>query len=122
MLINTVANLLPTIEQLVIGNINKRGAVHAVDSLSLLAHESMFPAALNFLIRKFPPLPIEEGMNESELCSRYVDSFLSGFFDDPDAGVYLHCTNETILETKKHKSQDSLPPVMCIIAKSHGVK
>ncbi|KAL7317067.1 hypothetical protein PS15m_003469 [Mucor circinelloides] len=81
--VNTVANMLVT------GNINRKGAVHAIDSLSLSAHESMFAAALCSLIRKLPSLAIEEDMNESELCSRFVDPFLSGLFDDPDAGVYL---------------------------------
>ncbi|KAL7331251.1 hypothetical protein PS15p_203471 [Mucor circinelloides] len=80
--VNTVANMLVT------GNINRKGAVHAIDSLSLSAHESMFAAALCSLIRKLPSLAIEEDMNESELCSRFVDPFLSGLFDDPDAGSY----------------------------------
>ncbi|KAG0754699.1 hypothetical protein G6F57_006219 [Rhizopus arrhizus] len=64
---------------------------------------------------------IEEDMNESELCSRFVDPFLSGLFDDPNAGVYLRWTNETTLETKKHGNQDGLRPDMCI-TKSYGVK
>ncbi|KAG1038861.1 hypothetical protein G6F43_012620 [Rhizopus delemar] len=119
--VNTVANMLATIDQLITGNINRKGAVHAIDSLSLSAHESMFAAALCSLIRKLPPLAIEEDMNESELCSRFVDPFLSGLFDNPDAGVYLRWTNETTLETKKHGNQDGLRPDMCI-TKSYGVK
>ncbi|KAI8375948.1 uncharacterized protein BYT42DRAFT_498970 [Radiomyces spectabilis] len=66
------------------------------------------------LIRKLPPLPIEEDVNESELCSRFVEPFLSGLFDDQDAGVYLRWTNETRLETKKYGHQDGLSPDLCI--------
>ncbi|KAL7333641.1 hypothetical protein PS15p_202512 [Mucor circinelloides] len=64
--VNTVANMLATIDQLVTGNINRKDAVRAIDSLSLSAHEPMFAVALCSLIRKLPPLVIEEDMSESE--------------------------------------------------------
>ncbi|CEI96017.1 hypothetical protein RMCBS344292_10188 [Rhizopus microsporus] len=52
------------------------------------------------MILKLPFVALEEDMNEIELCSRFVDLFLTGLFDDPDNGVYLHWTDETILKAK----------------------
>ncbi|KAG0168491.1 hypothetical protein DFQ29_010133 [Apophysomyces sp. BC1021] len=100
--VNTVADMLAAIDKLLTGARNRKDVVKAIDSLSLSVHESMFAEVLRSLIRKLPPLPIEENVNESELCSRFVDPFLSGLLDDPDAGVYLRCTNEMTLEAKKH--------------------
>lgn len=52
------------------------------------------------MILKLPFVALEEDMNEIELCSRFVDLFLTGFFDDPDNGVYLRWTDEATLKAK----------------------
>ncbi|KAI8365239.1 uncharacterized protein BYT42DRAFT_157492 [Radiomyces spectabilis] len=56
-----------------------------------------------------------------ELCSRYVDPFLGGIFDEPDEGVFLRWTNETTLEAKKQQSLLSWQPDICI-TRLRGVK
>ncbi|ORE06892.1 hypothetical protein BCV72DRAFT_256114 [Rhizopus microsporus var. microsporus] len=64
--------------------------------------------SLNALITKLPLVSIEEDVNESEPCTRFVDPFLSGLFDDPD--------NEVI-----HPDFSNRRPDLCI-TKSCGVK
>lgn len=44
--------------------------------------------------------PMDEDANEIELCSRFIDSFLTDLFDDPEQGIYLRWTNDVTLEAK----------------------
>lgn len=42
------------------------------------------------IIAKIASIPIMETVKEeSKLCSRYLDPFPCGLFDDPDAGVFF---------------------------------
>ncbi|CEP20080.1 hypothetical protein [Parasitella parasitica] len=117
--VDSVANILARIVSL--RDDAQKDAIKAINALSLSVHESKFAEALCSLIRKLPPLLIEEDANESELCSRFVEPFLSGLFDDPDAGVYVRWTNEMTLEAKKYGLQESLRPDLCI-TECYGVK
>ncbi|KAI9478237.1 MAG: hypothetical protein EXX96DRAFT_619173 [Benjaminiella poitrasii] len=52
-------------------------------------------------VSKLLPVSLDEDINEAELCSRFVDPFLSSLFDDPNQGMYLLWTNESTLEAKQ---------------------
>ncbi|EPB89476.1 hypothetical protein HMPREF1544_03707 [Mucor circinelloides 1006PhL] len=51
--------------------------------------------------KDLPSVPLKEDLNERELCSRFIDPFLSGLFDNPNQGIYLRWTNESTLEVKQ---------------------
>ncbi|EPB82406.1 hypothetical protein HMPREF1544_10864 [Mucor circinelloides 1006PhL] len=80
-----------------------------------------FAKAIAELVKKLPRVSIAEESNEMGLCSRYVDPFLCGIFDEPDEGVFLRWTNETTLEAKKQQSLLSWRPDICITS-LQGIK
>ncbi|KAG1073120.1 hypothetical protein G6F42_025844 [Rhizopus arrhizus] len=55
-----------------------------------------------------------------ELCSRFIDPFLAGLFDDPDNSIYLRWLDETTLEAKAKEASSSRPDLS--VTKSLGVK
>ncbi|CAO0797164.1 unnamed protein product [Mucor circinelloides] len=55
-----------------------------------------------------------------ELCSRFIDPFLAGLFDDPDNSIYLRWLDETTLEAKAKEASSSQPDLS--VTKSLGVK
>ncbi|KAI8388926.1 uncharacterized protein BYT42DRAFT_492138 [Radiomyces spectabilis] len=113
-------SLLAIVDDLLTKKINRGQANNKMDSLSLKVNHHKFARALGQLITKLPNQPMEEDFGEAELCSRFVEPFLSGLFDDPDNGVYLRWTNEATLETKFMFKSNGRPD-LCI-TKSCGVK
>ncbi|KAG1110265.1 hypothetical protein G6F42_015390 [Rhizopus arrhizus] len=89
--------------------------------LDLATNEYKFAKAIAELVKKLPRVSIAEESNEMGLCSRYVDPFLCGIFDEPDEGVFLRWTNETTLEAKKQQSLLSWRPDICITS-LQGIK
>lgn len=57
---------------------------------------------------------------QTELCSRFVEPFVSGLFDDPDNNTYIRWTNESTLEVKSMCEFRGRPDVC--ITKACGVK
>lgn len=49
-------------------------------------------------LHKLSFVPLKEDLTVCELCSRFIDPFLSGLFDNPNQGIYLRWTNESTLE------------------------
>ncbi|ORX51918.1 hypothetical protein DM01DRAFT_1336912 [Hesseltinella vesiculosa] len=82
-------------------SISRVGAVIRLKSLTLQAQEKKLAKAFAGMISKLPFVALDEDMHEMERCSRFVDPFLSGLFDDPDNGVYLRWTDETTLTATK---------------------
>ncbi|KAG0167271.1 hypothetical protein DFQ29_000540, partial [Apophysomyces sp. BC1021] len=80
-----------------------------------------FFKAIAELIKKLSRVSLTENSNEIEFCSRFVDPFLSGLFDDPDQDIFLRWTNETTLQAKNEQSLLSWRPDLCI-ARLRGVK
>ncbi|KAG1438715.1 hypothetical protein G6F56_012546 [Rhizopus delemar] len=80
-----------------------------------------FAKAIAELIKKLPRMSLAEDSNEMELCSRFVDPFLSGLFDDPDQNIFLRWTNETTLEAKNEQSLLNWRPDLCV-TRLQGVK
>lgn len=119
--LNTVTNMLAIIDNLLTKTINQEQAEINFKSLSLSSYEHKFVKALSALVTKLPLVSIEEDLNESELCTRFVDPFLSGLFDDLDNGMYLRWTNETTFEARIRPDLSNQRPDLCI-TKSCGVK
>jgi hypothetical protein len=90
-------------------------------ALALEKNEFKFVKALSALVARLPRFAMEEDINETELCMRFVDPFLTGLSDHPDNGVYLRWTNKTTLEAKQNDGCTDRRPDMCI-TKSCGVK
>lgn len=80
-----------------------------------------FAKAIAELIKKLLRLSLAEDSNEMEFCSRFVDPFLSGLFDDPDQNIFLRYSNETTLEAKNEQSLLNWRPDLCI-TRLQGVK
>ncbi|ORE05481.1 hypothetical protein BCV72DRAFT_331061 [Rhizopus microsporus var. microsporus] len=72
--------MLAIIDNLWTKTINREQAETSFKPLSLSSYEHKFVKALSALIIKLPPVSIED-VNEFELCTRFVDPFLSGLFD-----------------------------------------
>lgn len=70
-------------------------------------------------VNEFPLVSFDEDSNDFKLCSRFVDPFLSGLFDDPNQGIYLRWTNKSTLEAK-HLSSNMRPDLS--ITKTLGLK
>lgn len=47
-------------------------------------------------------MSIAEEVNESELVTRYMHTFLDGLFDSPDECMFFRWTNDMILESRKN--------------------
>ncbi|KAI9020956.1 hypothetical protein CLU79DRAFT_703594 [Phycomyces nitens] len=116
-----VSDTLKILDKLVRGTINRVQAETNMKALALERNEFKFVTALSALVTRLPRFPLEEDVNETELCMRFVDPFLIGLFEDPDNGVYLRWTNETTMETKQNNGCIDRRPDLCI-TKSCGVK
>lgn len=73
-----------------------------------------FAKVIAELINKLPRVSLTEDSNEMELCSPFVDSFLSGLFDGPDQDIFLQWTNETALEAKTEQNSFNWRSDLCI--------
>ncbi|KAI9323807.1 hypothetical protein BX666DRAFT_1890627 [Dichotomocladium elegans] len=89
-------------------------------SLALPTMEKKIAKAIGNLVSKLPLVTIEENVNETELCSRFIDPFLAGLFDDPDNSIYLRWLDETTFEAKYKEVSSSRPDLS--VTKSLGVK
>lgn len=98
--LDVISSLLAIINDLLTKNINQEQANIKMNSLSLESNLHKFNKALGQLIMKLPNQPLEENFGEAELCSRFVEPFLSGLFDNPDNDIYLRWTNESTLEAQ----------------------
>lgn len=117
----TVSSILTVVHDLLSRNTNREQAEARLKSLPLSDHEHKFAKAISALIIKLSPMPMEENINEFELCTCFLDPFLSALFDDPDNGIYLRWTNETTLESKAKSDLSRDRPDICI-TESYGGK
>ncbi|KAI9495049.1 hypothetical protein BDB00DRAFT_870762 [Zychaea mexicana] len=81
--------------------------------MALQAKEKRMAKALANLVSKLPSIALDKDVNETELCSRFVEPFLAGLFNDLAKGIYLHWTNERTLEAKANKNAQSRPD-LCV--------
>ncbi|KAL7335695.1 hypothetical protein PS15p_201130 [Mucor circinelloides] len=118
---NVVMEIIKIIEDLLSTATTREEAAIKLLGLDLATHEYKFAKAIAELVKKLPRVSLAEESNEMELCSRYVDPFLCGIFDEPDEGVFVRWTNETTLEAKKQQSLLSWRPDICITS-LQGIK
>ncbi|ORX42785.1 hypothetical protein DM01DRAFT_1340968 [Hesseltinella vesiculosa] len=119
--LDTIRDMLGVIDELKTKAINREEADSKLKKLTLSEHEHKFAKAVGGLVLKLMALPMDEDANETELCTRFIDPFLSGLFDDPDQGVYLRWTNDATLEAKSYPDCTTTRPDLCI-TKCCGVK
>ncbi|KAI9494987.1 hypothetical protein BDB00DRAFT_882641 [Zychaea mexicana] len=119
--LKTVSDMLGVIDDLMNKTINREEADARLKKLPLSEHEHKTAKALGGLILKLMPVPMDEDANETELCTRFIDPFLTGLFDDPDQGVYLRWTNDATFEAKSYEGFTTNRPDLCI-TKCCGVK
>lgn len=119
--VDTVSNMLCIIDNLMNKTINREEAVVSLMKLPLDEYEHKFSQALGGLILKLMRVPMDEDANETELCSRFIDPFLTGLFDDPDQGICLRWINDATLEAKAYADFTINRPDLCI-TKCCGVK
>ncbi|KAG0165887.1 hypothetical protein DFQ29_001289, partial [Apophysomyces sp. BC1021] len=119
--LNLVGDLLGILDKLVRGSFSRMQAEMSLKALAQEGKEFKFVIALSALVTRLPRFPMEEDVNETELCMRFVDPFLTGLFDDPDNGMYFRWTNETTMEAKQNNGCIDRRPDLCI-TKSCGVK
>ncbi|KAI9003064.1 hypothetical protein CLU79DRAFT_829917 [Phycomyces nitens] len=118
---NVVMEIIKIIEDLLSTATTREKATIKLFGLDLTTNEYKFVKAIAELVKKLPRVSLAEEPNEMELCSRYIDPFLCGIFDEPDESVFLRWTNETVLEAKKQQSLLSWRPDICI-TRLQGVK
>ncbi|ORE00731.1 hypothetical protein BCV72DRAFT_300249 [Rhizopus microsporus var. microsporus] len=111
--LTTTTNFLSVIEQLLNNDIDRDTSEIQLKTMPLQAKEKRMAKALANLVSKLPFVALDEDINETELCSRFVEPFLAGLFDDPAKGIYLRWTNERTLEAKANESSQSRPD-LCI--------
>ncbi|KAI8374145.1 uncharacterized protein BYT42DRAFT_547237 [Radiomyces spectabilis] len=99
---NTILKVLSITQDVSTKIITRDKGIMQLIDLDLPSQEAKLIETVNQLMDKFSRNPISNEISESELGSRYIDPFLGGLFDDPDNGMYLRCTNEIILETRKN--------------------
>ncbi|ORE02242.1 hypothetical protein BCV72DRAFT_252576 [Rhizopus microsporus var. microsporus] len=85
--LNIVGDLLGILDKLIKGSLNRIQAEMSLKSLAQGSNEFKFAKSLNMLVTRLPRLHIEEDVNETRLCMRFVDPFLTGLFDDSDSGA-----------------------------------
>ncbi|KAI7850080.1 hypothetical protein BDC45DRAFT_551191 [Circinella umbellata] len=119
--VEAVSGILRIIDELLNRIINREEADLRLKSLSLDEHEHKFAKAIGGLILKLMRTSMDEDFNETELCSRFIDLFLNGLFDDPDEGICLRWTNDATLEAKACPDFTTKRPDLCI-TKCYGVK
>lgn len=118
--LDVISSLLAIVDDLLTKNINREQANIKMNSLSLEPNLHKFTKALGQLIMKLPNQPLEENFGEAELCSRFVEPFLSELFDNPDNDIYLRWTNESTLEAQFMNGSNERPDIC--ITKFCGVK
>jgi hypothetical protein len=99
--IDTVTSLLSIIDDLTRLKLDRDAAEIKLRTLQLPKNEKKFAKVIAAFVNKLPSVSLDEDLNECELCSRFIDPFLSGLFDDPNQGIYLRWTNESTLEAKQ---------------------
>ncbi|KAG1446034.1 hypothetical protein G6F55_011713 [Rhizopus delemar] len=119
--VDTVSNMLCIIDNLMNKTINREEAVVSLMKLPLDEYEHKFSQALGGLILKLMRVPMDEDANETELCSRFIDPFLTGLLDAPDQGICLRWINDATLEAKTYADFTKNRPNLCI-TKCCGVK
>lgn len=119
--LETISSIMGVVDNLLNNTINREEASIRITKLPLNEHEHKFARAISGLILKLMPFPMDEDVNEAELCSRFIDPFLTGIFDDPDQGVCLRWTNESTIEAKTGVGFTTSRPDLCI-TKCCGVK
>ncbi|KAI9495051.1 hypothetical protein BDB00DRAFT_900797 [Zychaea mexicana] len=92
--LTTTTNFLSIIEQLLNDDIDRDASEIQLKTMALQAKEKRMAKALANLVSKLPFVALDEDINETELCSRFVEPFLAGLFDDPAKGIFLRWTNE----------------------------
>ncbi|CAO3637725.1 unnamed protein product [Mucor fragilis] len=76
--LDTVSNMLRIIDDLINKNIDREEADARLKKLPLDEYGHKFAKAVGGLILKLMRIPMDEDANETELCSRFIDPFLSG--------------------------------------------
>ncbi|KAI9320128.1 hypothetical protein BX666DRAFT_1852753 [Dichotomocladium elegans] len=99
--IGTLTSLLSIIDDMIRLKLDRDVTSAKLQTLQLPKYEKKFAKAVATFVNKLPPVSLDEDINEAELCSRYVDPFLSSLFDDPNQGIYLRWTNQSTLEAKQ---------------------
>ncbi|ORX52344.1 hypothetical protein DM01DRAFT_263294 [Hesseltinella vesiculosa] len=61
------------------------------------------------LCPSFPFVALNEDMNETEHCTRFVEPYLAGLLDDPSNGTHLRWTDERTLAAKADRSSQRRP-------------
>ncbi|KAI8329684.1 hypothetical protein BC941DRAFT_442566 [Chlamydoabsidia padenii] len=111
---DTVSSMLCIIDDLINKTINREEADARLKNLPLDEYGHKFAKAAGGLILKLMRAPMDEDANETELCSRFIDPFLTGLFDDPDQGICLRWTNDATLEAKTCVDFTTNRPDLCI--------
>ncbi|KAG1443313.1 hypothetical protein G6F56_010717 [Rhizopus delemar] len=76
--------MLCIIDDIINKTINREEDNVRLKKLPLDEYGHKFAKAVGGLILKLMRAPMDEDANETELCSRFTDPFLTGLFDDPD--------------------------------------
>ncbi|GAA5811663.1 hypothetical protein MFLAVUS_005104 [Mucor flavus] len=101
----TVMDIIKIIQKVLDGTATREMTVVKLLKLdSTVKNIKKISKAIIELIKKLPHMSLAEDSNEMELCSRFVDPFLSGLFDDPDRNIFLRWTNETTSEAENEQS------------------
>ncbi|KAI8388647.1 uncharacterized protein BYT42DRAFT_491575 [Radiomyces spectabilis] len=118
--LRTTTELSSTLDQLLNKVISRDEAEIILKSMPLSTMEKKIAKTIANLVSKLPLVAIEENVNEMELCSRFIDPFLAGLFDDPDNDIYLRWLDEITLEAKAKDSSSTRPDMS--VTKSCGVR
>ncbi|KAI9006738.1 hypothetical protein CLU79DRAFT_779276 [Phycomyces nitens] len=111
----TVTSILYIVDQLNTEKLTRIQAAIKLMGMDLIDAEQKFVKGICGLMQKLPRVSIREDVNEAELCSRFIEPFLSGLFDDPDQGYYLRWTNTRPLEAKTISADTAVErPDLCI--------
>lgn len=112
---NTDMDIVTIIEEVLNGTATREMAVRELLNFDpTIKNVYKFAKATAKLIEKLPRVSLSEEYNEMELCSRFVDPFLSEMFDDPDQDIFLRWTNEATLEAKNEQSTLNWRPDLSI--------
>ncbi|KAI7896729.1 uncharacterized protein EV154DRAFT_597977 [Mucor mucedo] len=98
--IATITGISTVIDDLLLRNTDREKAEVKLESLPLTDYEHKSAKAFSALITKLPSMPSEEIINEFDICTRFLDLFLSALLDKPDNDIYFRWTKETALESK----------------------
>ncbi|KAI8991865.1 hypothetical protein BDF20DRAFT_811935 [Mycotypha africana] len=82
-------SIIGIVQALAMGVISRGKTTAKFLDSDLPINENKFKNCIIDFIRKLPPVLIAEDIKQLALSTRYVDTFLSGLFDDPDKRIYL---------------------------------